>query len=93
MARTVICPHCEAAFEITNEITDREREVALLAAKGMKGVNIGKKLYISEKTVKNHLSSVYLKLSMVNRIDLMKYFIQSGEMSVDEINIHVEREK
>jgi LuxR family maltose regulon positive regulatory protein len=49
------------------DLTTREREVARLAAQGMRNREIAKKLYISEGTVRNHLSIIYQKLNIDRR--------------------------
>jgi DNA-binding NarL/FixJ family response regulator len=47
--------------------SQREVEVALLLSRGLKNHEIGKHLYISEYTVKNHLRSIFRKLDVSNR--------------------------
>ncbi|WP_374089092.1 LuxR C-terminal-related transcriptional regulator [Methylomicrobium lacus] len=51
-------------------LSHRESDVAYLAAKGISAKNIGEKLGISEKTVRNHLTLVYEKLGVEGRLDL-----------------------
>jgi DNA-binding CsgD family transcriptional regulator len=51
-------------------LTRREREVALLAAGGMPSKEIADRLYISVRSVDNHLSRVYFKLGVTGRSDL-----------------------
>jgi DNA-binding NarL/FixJ family response regulator len=53
-------------------LTPTELEVAQLAATGMSNPQIGSRLFISRSTVKMHLSSVYLKLQIANRIELAR---------------------
>jgi len=48
-------------------LTDRENEIACLAAQGLSNKEIGKRLYISENTVKTQLKSVFEKLSINSR--------------------------
>ncbi|HSW09965.1 MAG TPA: response regulator transcription factor [Bacillota bacterium] len=48
-------------------LTVREREVLALVSQGLRNRDIGKGLYISEKTVRNHLSSVFRKLGVTDR--------------------------
>ena len=54
-------------------LSRREAEILYLAAKARTNKNIGEELFISEKTVKNHLSSIYRKLSIHNRLQLIQY--------------------
>lgn len=48
-------------------ITPREREVLSLIARGMSNKEIAKELFISDKTVKNHLSNIFEKLHINDR--------------------------
>lgn len=48
-------------------LTERESEIAQLAAKGFSNKEIGKRLYISENTVKTQLKSVFVKLGINSR--------------------------
>jgi DNA-binding NarL/FixJ family response regulator len=49
-------------------LSSREREVLLHMAKGLNNKQISVKLGISEKTVKNHISHIYRKLHVKNRV-------------------------
>lgn len=49
------------------ELSPREREVLKLIAQGSNNREIAKKLYISEKTVKNHVTSILSKLNLRDR--------------------------
>lgn len=49
-------------------LTDRETEVLELVAHGLRNAEIAKSLYISEGTVKRHLTNVYLKLDVGSRM-------------------------
>lgn len=51
-------------------LTSREREVAQLVAFGFTNQEIGDRLKISLQTVKNHLQSIFRKLSVGNRVEL-----------------------
>jgi DNA-binding NarL/FixJ family response regulator len=48
-------------------LTGREKEVLNLLSRGMLNKEIAKALYISEKTVKNHVSSIFRKLNVQDR--------------------------
>ncbi|NLM43316.1 MAG: response regulator transcription factor [Clostridiales bacterium] len=50
-----------------NELTKREYEVLCLIADGMNNKDIADKLFISEKTVKNHVSSIFRKINVNDR--------------------------
>jgi DNA-binding NarL/FixJ family response regulator len=49
------------------ELTDREREILTLIARGESNANIAKQLVISIKTVRNYVSSIYNKLQVADR--------------------------
>jgi two-component system, NarL family, response regulator LiaR len=59
-------------------LTEREIEVLRLLASGMDNAEIGKTLFISPSTVKNHISSILLKLQIENRIQAAVYAVRSG---------------
>jgi len=59
-------------------LTDRETEVLRLLASGMDNADIGRTLFISPSTVKNHISSILLKLQIENRIQAAVYAVRSG---------------
>lgn len=56
-----------AAKEVFKELTRRELEVLELLGKGLKNREIAEQLHISEKTVKNHVSSIFFKLHVNDR--------------------------
>ncbi len=53
------------------KITEREKEILLLVLEGKTNKEIEKKFYISYKTVKSHLYSIYQKMGVKNRLQLM----------------------
>ncbi|MGW8955908.1 LuxR C-terminal-related transcriptional regulator [Streptomyces sp. NPDC055709] len=53
-----------------NPLTTREREIALLAARGLTNKEIAEQLVLSNRTVGNHLYSIYQKLGIANRRQL-----------------------
>lgn len=55
------------AFENTFNLSEREMEILNYLVKGSSNKEIGLALFISEKTVKNHLSSIYRKLAVGDR--------------------------
>ena len=57
-------------------LSDREIEIVQLVAQGFRNREIGEKLFISERTVKNHLHSVFNKFGMSDRLELALYAIQ-----------------
>lgn len=58
----------DTAIEKINKLTKREYEVLTLIAEGLNNKDIGLKIFISEKTVKNHVSSIFKKLKLNDRV-------------------------
>ncbi|HZK18680.1 MAG TPA: response regulator transcription factor [Clostridia bacterium] len=61
-----------------DELTEREQEVLRLVAKGHTNKVIAENLYISEKTVKNHLTNIFQKLDVHDRTQAAILAIKSG---------------
>ncbi|MDQ3940788.1 MAG: response regulator transcription factor [Actinomycetota bacterium] len=59
-------------------LTPRENEVLKLVAKGYTYREIGENLFISTKTVQNHVQNILTKLQLRKRYELMRYAIQKG---------------
>ncbi|MFP5353386.1 MAG: response regulator [Actinomycetota bacterium] len=59
-------------------LTPRENEVLKLVAKGYVYKEIAEKLFISTKTVQNHVQNILTKLRLKKRYELMRYAIQKG---------------
>jgi DNA-binding NarL/FixJ family response regulator len=57
----------ESVKETFSELTKREMEVLELLGKGMRNREIAEALFVSEKTVKNHISSILAKLQVNDR--------------------------
>ncbi|MGH9390183.1 MAG: response regulator transcription factor [Vicinamibacteria bacterium] len=58
------------------KLSKREKEIVLNLIHGMSNKEIGEKLEISERTVKNHLFNIYRKLGISNRNQLFNIFIE-----------------
>lgn len=54
-------------------LTEREREVLKLICQGMKNKNIAGSLFITETTVRHHLTSIFEKLNVNSRLELVVY--------------------
>jgi two-component system, NarL family, response regulator DegU len=53
--------------EVIDALTKREKEILKLVAEGLTNEEIGKRIFISEKTVKTHLTNIFDKLKVNNR--------------------------
>ncbi len=63
-------------------LTAREREVFELLVKNYTTKDISDKLYISEKTVRNHISNVMQKLEVETRTSAVIELIKINELSI-----------
>jgi DNA-binding NarL/FixJ family response regulator len=54
-------------------LTEREREILLLVAEGLTNGRIAQQLWVTEQTVKFHLSNTYRKLGVANRTEASRY--------------------
>lgn len=61
-----------------NPLTDREREVLQLVARGHSYGAIGGELGISPKTAENHVRNILGKLQLTRRADLVRYAVDHG---------------
>ena len=63
-------------------LTDREQEVFELLIKNKTTTEIAKELYISEKSVRNHVSNAIQKLGVKGRAQAIIELIKLGELSI-----------
>ncbi|HZG62861.1 MAG TPA: response regulator transcription factor [Rubrobacteraceae bacterium] len=67
-------------------LTERETEVLKLLARGQANKQIASSLFVEEKTVKAHVSSILRKLGVRSRIQAALHAIRTGLVSVDELS-------
>lgn len=65
-------------------LTDREMELLILIARGMLAKEIARTLAISEKTVRNHISTIYRKLNIYDRSQLVIYAMRKGLIDIHD---------
>jgi DNA-binding NarL/FixJ family response regulator len=61
-----------------NGLSRRERQIVAAVARGLNNRAIAEEAGIAPQTVKNHLSSIFQKLQVTNRVQLALRAIQSG---------------
>ena len=59
-------------------MTRRELEILRFVADGMRNARIGRELWVTEQTVKFHLSNVYRKLGVSNRTEASRFAHVNG---------------
>ena len=60
------------------ELTDREREILDLVARGLTNTEIASRLVLSPKTVRNHVSNVFTKLQVATRAEAVAHARDAG---------------
>ena len=72
-------------LEVTVEpLTSRELEVLQLVAKGHENHEIAEKLVIAEVTVRTHISRIFRKLHIANRVKASLYALRKGYINIDD---------
>ena len=80
-----------AADGASHDLTERERTMLEAISRGLSTKAISRELWISEKTVKFHLTNIYRKLGVHNRTGAMRYAYEHGLVSApppdDDVSI------
>ena len=63
------------------QLTEREMEVAVLAARGMSNRGIGEKLFITQATAARHIANIFTKLGVSSRAQLVAWMADNGPES------------
>ena len=66
-----------------DELSEREREVFRLIARGLSNAEIGQELYISDTTVKTHITHILQKLGLRDRVQAVVLAYQTGLFETD----------
>jgi two-component system, NarL family, response regulator LiaR len=73
------------ALESPDSLTARETEILMLIARGKANKQIASELYLSEKTVKAHVSSILMKLGVQSRTQAALHAVKTGLVSIEEL--------
>jgi DNA-binding NarL/FixJ family response regulator len=68
----------QPASHITEKLTDREQVVLRLLSRGFSNTEIAKQLHLSEGTVRNHVSAIFVKLDVADRTQAAIVAIRHG---------------
>jgi DNA-binding NarL/FixJ family response regulator len=71
---------------IAEDLSEREREVLGLLARGMTNAEIAKRLYLSEGTVRNYVSAVLAKLDVPDRTQAAVLALRYGLVSLTDLD-------
>ena len=71
-------PETETPNGIAGDLTEQELVILKAVARGLSNSQIGKELWVTEQTVKFHLTNIYRKLSLANRTEAARYAFQHG---------------
>jgi DNA-binding NarL/FixJ family response regulator len=79
--------HVPSSRERPGGLTRRELEILKLAAEGHSNADLARMLWVTEQTVKFHLSNVYRKINVTNRTEASRWAQVNGLLGSDELSI------
>jgi DNA-binding NarL/FixJ family response regulator len=91
LQRTVFHPRLSKALKGTSghteELTAREREILTAVARGLSNKAISEELWVTEQTVKFHLTNVYRKLGVPSRTAAVRYAHEHGLVGIERVRV------
>ncbi len=73
----------ESQLKTSEQITGRELEVLKLVARGMSNKDVAKTLFLSTRTVKTHLASIFSKMEVASRTEAIVKGVKEGWLVLD----------
>jgi DNA-binding NarL/FixJ family response regulator len=73
-----VCPRRQRSVRKLELLSAREREVVAAVARGRSNAEIARELWMTEATVKTHLTRTFAKLDVVNRVQLTIFAFEAG---------------
>jgi DNA-binding NarL/FixJ family response regulator len=89
----IVCAPPRCAADATKslaggaDLTARESEILTLVAEGLTNATIGKQLWVTEQTVKFHLSNIYRKLDVGNRTEASRWAQLHGVLTPEGVEL------
>jgi len=81
--------HAQASPATTQDapdtLTERQLEVLQLMAQGQTNQEIAERMFITERTVKHHISEILQKLHLRNRVQVVAYAVRTGMVNAQQI--------
>ena len=72
--------------KMEEQLSDREMEILKLAARGMSNKDIAKKLFLSIRTVKAHLSNIFNKMGVASRTEAIVKGVREGWLTLEDMS-------
>jgi DNA-binding NarL/FixJ family response regulator len=70
------------ALRLLGDLTEREREILGLLARGIRNEDIAKQLYISPQTVQTHVRNILGKLRVHSKLEAVSFAVKHGTITV-----------
>ena len=68
----------------SDDLSEREREVVVLIARGLSNGEIAEQLILSKRTVEKHIANILSTLGFTNRAQIVRWAIEHGQASPEQ---------
>lgn len=79
--------HTVAVSTLLGKLTGREREVLLLVGNGLSDLDISRKLGVSTRTIRNHITQIESKLQLANRTEIALFALRNGLVRLHDVQL------